>query len=63
MTTPLLIEAVAYSPNVVPIWEGFRKHFDAPDTDLDFVLFSNYGRQVEALPAGTIDIAWNTNLA
>jgi len=30
---------------------------------MDFVLFSNYGRQVEALLAGHIDVAWNTNLA
>ncbi|MFC4608762.1 PhnD/SsuA/transferrin family substrate-binding protein [Streptomyces maoxianensis] len=30
---------------------------------MDFVLFSNYGRQVDALLAGTVDIAWNTNLA
>ncbi|WP_375141131.1 phosphate/phosphite/phosphonate ABC transporter substrate-binding protein [Arthrobacter sp. PAMC25284] len=27
------------------------------------MLFSNYGRQVDALLEGTIDIAWNTNLA
>ena len=30
---------------------------------MDFVLFSNYERQVEALLAGQIDIAWNTNVA
>ena len=30
--------------------------------DLDFALFSNYERQVEALLAGHIDIAWNTPL-
>ena len=30
---------------------------------MDFVLFSNYERQVEALLAGHIDIAWNTNVA
>lgn len=30
---------------------------------MDFVLFSNYGRQVDALIVGSIDIAWNTNLA
>src|SRR6266498_937673 len=30
---------------------------------MDFVLFSNYGRQVDALVEGSVDIAWNTNLA
>ena len=30
---------------------------------MDFVLFSNYARQVDALVDGVIDIAWNTNLA
>jgi len=60
---PLLIGAVAYTPNVVPIWEGIRDYFDTPDTAMDFVLFSNYGRLVDALRAGMIDIAWNTNLA
>jgi phosphonate transport system substrate-binding protein len=30
---------------------------------MDFVLFSNYDAQVDALLAGWIDIAWNTNVA
>ena len=30
---------------------------------MDFVLFSNYERQVDALLAGHIDVAWNTNVA
>ncbi|HET6212401.1 MAG TPA: PhnD/SsuA/transferrin family substrate-binding protein [Micromonosporaceae bacterium] len=60
---PLLVGAVAYTPNVVPIWEGIRDYFADGPAPMDFVLFSNYGRQVEALLAGTIDIAWNTNLA
>ncbi|MQA10314.1 MAG: PhnD/SsuA/transferrin family substrate-binding protein [Pseudonocardiaceae bacterium] len=60
---PLLIGAVAYSPNIVPIWEGVREYFRGAPVEMDFVLFSNYGRQVDALLAGTIDIAWNTNLA
>ena len=40
-----------------------RDYFADTDAPMDFVLFSNYGRQVDALLAGTIDIAWNTNLA
>ena len=59
----LLVGAVAYSANVVPIWEGIREYFADSDAPMDFVLFSNYERQVEALLAGHIDIAWNTNVA
>jgi ABC-type phosphate/phosphonate transport system substrate-binding protein len=62
MTEPIVVGAVAYTPNVVPIWEGIRAYFDDGPW-MDFVLFSNYGRQVDALLDGTIDIAWNTNLA
>jgi ABC-type phosphate/phosphonate transport system substrate-binding protein len=60
---PVLVGAVAYTPNVVPIWEGIREYFRGAPVEMDFVLFSNYGRQVEALINGVIDIAWNTNLA
>lgn len=59
----LLIGAVAYTPNVVPIWEGMRDYFRGAPVEMDFVLFSNYERQVDALLAGSIDVAWNTNLA
>ena len=59
----LLIGAVAYSANVVPIWEGIRDYFADGPAPMDFVLFSNYERQVEALFDGHIDIAWNTNVA
>jgi ABC-type phosphate/phosphonate transport system substrate-binding protein len=63
MAGPLLVGAVAYTPNVVPIWEGIREYFRGSDAEMDFVLFSNYGRQVDALVAGHVDLAWNTNLA
>jgi phosphonate transport system substrate-binding protein len=59
----LLVGAVAYTANVVPIWEGIRDYFRESDAPMDFVLFSNYERQVDALLAGHIDIAWNTNVA
>jgi len=62
-TRPLIVGAVAYTPNVVPIWEGIRDYFTDGPAQMDFVLYSNYGRQVEALLDGYIDIAWNTNLA
>lgn len=63
---PLIVGAVAYTPNVVPIWEGIRAYFQEsqnPDSQMDFVLYSNYGRLVDSLIAGQIDVAWNTNLA
>lgn len=63
MNKPLIVGAVAYTPNVVTIWEGMRDYFAQGPAEMDFVLFSNYGRQVDALLEGTIDIAWNTNLA
>lgn len=63
MDSPLVIGAVAYTANVVPIWEGIRDYFAPSKAPMDFVLFSNYSRQVDALLAGHIDIAWNTNLA
>ena len=62
-TEPLLIGAVAYTANVVPIWEGIREYFRDSPAPMDFVLFSNYERQVDALLRGHVDIAWNTNLA
>jgi len=59
----ILLGAVAYDPKVVTIWEGIREHFQEQGTPLDFALFSNYGRQVEELLKGHIDVAWNTPLA
>ena len=60
---PVIVGAVAYTANVVPIWEGIKEYFVDSPTPMDFVLFSNYERQVESLLAGHIDIAWNTNVA
>lgn len=60
---PLLVGAVAYHERVVPIWEVFREYFNQRGVPVDWVLFSNYERQVEALLGGRIDIAWNTNTA
>ena len=62
-TDTILLGAVAYDPKVVTIWEGIRAYFQAAGAPFDFALFSNYERQVEALLAGHVDIAWNTPLA
>ncbi|HUQ64007.1 MAG TPA: PhnD/SsuA/transferrin family substrate-binding protein [Acidimicrobiales bacterium] len=63
MTPTLVMGAVAYDPKVVTIWDGFRNWFRENDFDFDYVLYSNYERQVEALIAGTIHAAWNSPLA
>jgi ABC-type phosphate/phosphonate transport system substrate-binding protein len=59
----ILVGAVAYDPKAVTIWEGIREHFTDQGIGMDFVLFSNYERQVESLLQGHIDVAWNTPLA
>ncbi|MBA3457316.1 MAG: PhnD/SsuA/transferrin family substrate-binding protein [Deltaproteobacteria bacterium] len=65
MTTAkeLVLGAVAYDAKVVSIWEGFRTYFQSKDLPFDFVLHSNYERQVEAHLRGEIDVAWNSPLA
>jgi phosphonate transport system substrate-binding protein len=55
--------AVTYDPKVVTIWGGFRSWFLARGFDFDYVLYSNYERQVEELLAGRIHAAWNSPLA
>jgi ABC-type phosphate/phosphonate transport system substrate-binding protein len=59
----ILVGAVAYDPKAVTIWEGIREHYSDQGIAEDFVLFSNYERQVESLLQGHIDVAWNTPLA
>lgn len=59
----LLLGAVAYDPKVVTIWDGFRRWFTDQGLAFDFVLYSNYERQVEDLLAGHVDVAWNSPLA
>ncbi len=59
----LVVGAVAYDAKVVTIWEGFRHWFRGQGLDVDYVLYSNYERQVEALVAGGISLAWNSPLA
>jgi ABC-type phosphate/phosphonate transport system substrate-binding protein len=61
--TELLMGAVAYDPKVVTIWEGFRAWFRQHDLPFDYVLYSNYERQVDDLVEGSIHAAWNSPLA
>ncbi len=59
----LVLGAVAYAPKVVTIWEGFKAYFIRQGLPFDYVLYSNYEAQVEALMDGQCDIAWNSPLA
>ena len=63
MSDVIKVGVVAYDPKVVTIWEGIKEYFTDRDIQMDFILFSNYDAQVDALLDGWIDIAWNTNLA
>jgi phosphonate transport system substrate-binding protein len=58
----LLLGAVAYDPKVVTIWDGFRSWL-REYLDFDYVLYSNYERQVTDLVDGRVDVAWNSPLA
>ena len=48
---------------MVTIWEGFKAWFGDRGLSVDYVLYSNYERQVEALVAGEVHVAWNSPLA
>jgi ABC-type phosphate/phosphonate transport system substrate-binding protein len=61
--TPLIMGAVAYDPKVVTIWDGFKEYFQDHGLEFDYVLFSNYEKQVEAHVQGHIHVAWNSPLA
>ena len=63
MTKPFMMGAVAYAPKVVTIWEGFKEYFRDRGFEFDFILYSNYERQVEAQFENAFDIAWNSPLA
>ncbi len=59
----LVMGAVAYAPKVVTIWDGFKEYFSKNALPFDYVLYSNYERQVEAMFEGGIHVAWNSPLA
>jgi phosphonate transport system substrate-binding protein len=59
----LVLGAVAYDPKVVTIWDGFRLWLRGNGLPFDYVLYTNYERQVEDLVAGRIQVAWNSPLA
>ncbi len=59
----LLLGAVAYDPKVITIWDGFQKYLKERGLPFDYILYTNYERQVEALFSGHIQVAWNSPLA
>jgi ABC-type phosphate/phosphonate transport system substrate-binding protein len=63
VTKPITMGAVLYDPKVSIIWDIIRDFFDANRVPMDVVFFTNYERQVEALVAGMLDMAWNSPLA
>ena len=58
----LVLGAVAYDPKVVTIWDGFSSWFRERGLEFDYVLYSNYERQVEGHFRGEFDVAWNSPL-
>jgi phosphonate transport system substrate-binding protein len=60
---PILVGAVVYDPKVVVIWDIIKDFFEDQNQPIDYVFYSNYELQVDALLAGHIDIAWNSPLA
>jgi phosphonate transport system substrate-binding protein len=63
MNDRLLLGAVAYDPKVVTIWDGFRNYFEKRGLPFDYILYTNYERQVRAQFSGHIHVAWNSPLA
>src|SRR5918992_1074798 len=63
MPAPILVGAVVYDPKVVVIWDIIKDFFQGEGCPIDYVFYSNYELQVEALLAGHIHIAWNSPLA
>jgi len=63
MSETLLMGAVAYDPKVVTIWDGFKAWFAERGLEFDYILYSNYERQVEGQFAGHYHVAWNSPLA
>jgi hypothetical protein len=53
----LVLGAVAYDAKVVPIWDGFRAWFATRGLAFDYVLCTNYERQVEAHLRGDVHVA------
>ncbi len=63
VSSALTLGAVAYDAKVVTIWDGFVQWFASRGLAFDYVLYTNYERQVEGLFLGEHDVSWNSPLA
>ncbi len=63
MQSPIQIGAVAYDAKVVVIWDIIREFFEAEGAPIDYTLYTNYEKLVDALREGQVEIAWNSPLA
>ena len=59
----IVIGCVAYCDAIGSIWQGMKDYFAGAGVKMDFVLYTSYEAQVDALLKGHIDIAWNGPLA
>lgn len=63
VSKPVRVGAVLYDPKVSVIWDIIRDFFDGRGCPVDPVFYTSYERQVAALVAGEIEVAWNSPLA
>src|SRR5690349_10537343 len=63
MISPIRVGAVIYDPKVAVIWDIIKDYFQEQGCPMDYVFYSNYELQVEALLTGHVHIAWNSPLA
>mmetsp|Transcript_8944 Transcript_8944/g.25980 ORF Transcript_8944/g.25980 Transcript_8944/m.25980 type:complete len:331 (-) Transcript_8944:8-1000(-) len=59
----IVMGCVAYCPEITGIWDGMKSYFQSAGLNFDYVLYSSYEAQNDALINGRIDIAWNGPLA
>jgi len=55
----ILMGAIAFAPAAVTVWDGFKAWFNKNGLPFDYILYTNYDRQVADLLEGRIDAAWN----
>src|SRR5689334_12622343 len=63
MDRPITVGAVVYDPKVIVIWDIIKQFFAAEGCPTECAFYSTYELQVDALMAGSIEIAWNSPLA
>lgn len=60
---PLLVGAVIHDGKTLDVWERLKTGLADHGCRIDYVFFSNYKTQVDALVSGHVDLAWNSPLA